>query len=120
MSIAVCVCACAWCLCSVCVCVMCGIKVVWVGMWVGFRVVCGWVLELCVGGFYCILLLHRSVMSHFLVFRFFSPSSSLQGYKVSDDGKAESEDDFLKRMGGVVRLYAAMIQTQVAIFGAGE
>lgn len=41
------------------------------------------------------------------------------GYKVSDDGKAESEDDFLKRMSGVVRLYAAIIQTQVAIFGAG-
>ena len=63
--------------------------------------------------------LHRSVMSHFLVFRFLSPSSSFQRYKVSDDEKAESEDDFLKRMGGLVRLYAAIIQTQVAIFGAG-
>ena len=45
------------------------------------------------------------------------PSSSLQGYKISDDGKAESEDDFQKRMGGVVRLYAAVIQAEVTIFG---
>lgn len=42
----------------------------------------------------------------------------LQGYKVFD-GKTESEDDFLKRMCGVVRLYAAIIQTQAAIFGTG-
>ena len=35
----------------------------------------------------------------------------LQGYKVSQDGTAESEDIFLKRMSGVTRLYAAIIQT---------
>ena len=35
----------------------------------------------------------------------------LQGYRVSEKGSVESEDIFLKRMSGVVRLYAAIIQT---------
>lgn len=35
----------------------------------------------------------------------------LQGYRVSEKGAVESEDIFLKRMSGVVRLYAAIIQT---------
>ena len=35
----------------------------------------------------------------------------LQGYKVSSKGTVESEDMFLNRMRGIVRLYAAIIQT---------
>ena len=35
----------------------------------------------------------------------------LLGFKVSHDGQAEGEDSYLKRMSGIVRLYAAIIQT---------
>ena len=37
--------------------------------------------------------------------------SRLQGYHVSDDGAIEKEDLFWKRIGGVVQLYAAVMQT---------
>ena len=33
------------------------------------------------------------------------------GFKVGSDGQVESEDNYLKRMSGVVRLYAAILQT---------
>ena len=35
----------------------------------------------------------------------------LLGYKVGSDGKVEGEDTYLKRMSGIVRLYAAILQT---------
>ena len=35
----------------------------------------------------------------------------LLGFKVSSDGQMESEDNYLKRMSGMVRLYAAILQT---------
>ncbi len=35
----------------------------------------------------------------------------LQGYKVSSSGAVESEDMYLKRMTGITRLYAAIVQT---------
>ena len=35
----------------------------------------------------------------------------LLGYKVSGDGQVEGEDNYLKRMSGIVRLYAAILQT---------
>lgn len=39
------------------------------------------------------------------------PHFRLQGYKVSSKGAVESEDMFLNRMRGIVRLYAAVVQT---------
>ena len=33
------------------------------------------------------------------------------GYKVGNDGQVEGEDAYLKRMSGIVRLYAAILQT---------
>ena len=38
-------------------------------------------------------------------------SPRLQGYKVSSEGVVETEDEFLRRQCGVVRLYAAVIST---------
>ncbi|CAI7995894.1 Nucleoporin GLE1, partial [Geodia barretti] len=35
----------------------------------------------------------------------------LLGYKVSSDGQVEGEDSYLRRMSGIVRLYAAILQT---------
>ena len=35
----------------------------------------------------------------------------LQGYKVSEEGVIEKEDLYLKRMSGIIRLYAAVLQT---------
>ena len=35
----------------------------------------------------------------------------LLSYKVSSDGQVEGEDSYLKRMSGIVRLYAAILQT---------
>jgi len=35
----------------------------------------------------------------------------LQGYKVSSDGAVESDDEFLRRMCGMVRLYAAIVSS---------
>ena len=33
------------------------------------------------------------------------------GFKVSGDGQVETEDNYLKRMSGIVKLYAAILQT---------
>ncbi len=38
----------------------------------------------------------------------------LQGYMVSENGAVEKEDMFLKRIGGMVKLYAAVMQTSIA------
>lgn len=35
----------------------------------------------------------------------------LLGFKVGGDGQVEGEDNYLKRMSGIVRLYAAILQT---------
>lgn len=35
----------------------------------------------------------------------------LLGFKVASDGQVEGEDNYLKRMSGIVRLYAAILQT---------
>ncbi len=39
--------------------------------------------------------------------------SRLQGYRVSSDGAIEKDDLYLKRIGGVVKLYAAVMQTTI-------
>ena len=36
----------------------------------------------------------------------------MQGYRVMPDGCVESSDLFLKRMSGLVRLYAAIVQSE--------
>ena len=41
----------------------------------------------------------------------------LQGYKVTSKGSVESEDMFLGRMRGIIRLYAAILQTPPLPFG---
>lgn len=44
-------------------------------------------------------------------------SYRLQGYRVSEDGSVESDDLFLKRMSGIVRLYAAVLVTSPHEYG---
>lgn len=48
---------------------------------------------------------------HCLQFDIFFLSRSL-GYKVDENGTIEQQDKFLKRMSGIMRLYAAIIITQ--------
>ena len=46
-----------------------------------------------------------------IITRSFPPTGRLLGYKVNRDGEVEGEDSYLRRMSGIVRLYAAIIQT---------
>lgn len=39
----------------------------------------------------------------------------LQGYKISEEGVAESEDVYLRRMSGIIRIYAAVLQTPALV-----